>query len=371
MTFLQNSIFSSVPTYAVLILLFSIAVFRQKINSRQLFLALSIVFFLVSSLVIQGARDYRETVQGFFEEWGDIIGSPPVTVLATAVGIFLGNTLNRILVTDEKERGETAIVLINALEADARLFFDLVRSLAEESDVSIVRFYLEKLRENKDYEKGIAEIGKFIDNERDTLSRYAMYRWQVLIDIERYLSESEYPSLRFRFESTAIGIHALFCSYLLTYKHCPGQVKEQEGKWLDGFQNFTRWLTSVESSFTVPSSIRRNFIDILMEVRERYRSSIKKVNLPTKEPLYAIYIPINSTKNSEIDLGNEKEAEELLFFGRSIETLRGRMKEVPDAEPIELSPWSLQRSRKVFDLFRGDRAGDKTSDRVSDSPVGS
>jgi hypothetical protein len=308
-----NSIFPVILTYAISTLLVLTYVFRQHINLYKALVTLSSFLFISSGFFVQIGVSNHSKLKYFFEEWGKVISSPPMTVLATALGIFLGNMLLKFF-SSEKERKETSIVLINGLEAHIRALSMISFYLSSGNiNVATHQIYLTKIRENKSYEKALMEIGKFRDDETDVLSKYESYLWTTLINIERNLNSSNIPIVYSQLNITATITYAMLCSYILAQKHCPSQKKEQEQSFLRDFPKVTQWLIE-HSPLECNDFIRMGFVDVLIDIRKRYQTLNRDKKAEQINSLKILYLPLGI-----IGSGGGLE---LMVFGTSFDEMK-------------------------------------------------
>ena len=312
----QSSVFPATLTYLIIGIIFLAFVFRRLINLDKILITLSSFLFIFSGFIVQIVATNHDKLEHFFEEWGKALSSPPITVLATASGIFIGNTLLKFF-SAENSRRETSIVFINGLEAHIRSLSTLDFYFSSDNiDAATFQIYFTKIRDNKSYEKALIEIGRFRDNETNILSKYESHLWTTLIDVERSLNNSNIPILYSRLKITATIIYAMLCSCTLAKKHWPTQANQQEESFLRDFPRITEWLLD-QPPIDCPVFIRRGFVEILMDVRKKYQGLNKNSIAEQIHSLKILYLPLSNSSN----FGDTRE---LMIFGSAIDEMEVR-----------------------------------------------
>ncbi|MFM7886805.1 MAG: hypothetical protein ACKPCM_08970 [Pseudanabaena sp.] len=312
----QNIALPATLTYItiieILLIFILLRILLRNISLRNLLTPILSFMFISSGFLIQILANNYEKILCFFEHWKNVLSSPPITVLATALGIFLGNTCLK-LISNESLRRDSTIIFINSLEAHIRSLSTIAFYFEKDDiDAAKIQIYLTKVRENKIYEKALTKIGRFKDNETDILSKYESHLWTTLIDIERSLAGSNIPILYSRLKITATIIYAMFCSYALAKKHWAIQAHNQSQSFMTDFPKSTQWL--IESSvIECPTFIRKGFVDVLIDVRDRYQALYKDSDPQQVHPsLYVVYLPIDNS--------------ELMIFGNSTNEIETKIK---------------------------------------------
>ncbi len=165
--------------------------FFSKNNQNRKGIICSTLFFLVSPFLFQITIEHQKTVKEFFTDYKDVFSFPFITVLATALGILLGNTMLR-LVAQRKEQKEIAILFINIIDAQIKCMGFINRylsNLSEQNRTSIeyIRIYLSELSEQNSFETAFRKIGIYSETEIDLISRYSTECKQLITYIKRLL----------------------------------------------------------------------------------------------------------------------------------------------------------------------------------------
>jgi|GEM_PF-4699384 len=310
----QNLALPATLTYATIIVILLVFILLRNLNLRNFMIPILSFLFVISGFLIQILAGNYEEVLSFFKHWKNVLTSPPITVLATAFGIFLGNTLLK-LISNENLRRESTIIFINSLEVHIRSLTTINFYFEKDNiDAAKTRIYLTNVRGNKVYEKALTEIGRFKDNETNILSKYESHLWATLIGIEGSLADSNIPVLYYRLNITATIIYAMFCSYALAKKHWTIQAHNQSQSFIADFSKSTEWLIEA-SVIKCPTIIRKSFIDVLIDVREKYQILDKNGKTqPVHPSLYIVYLTIGSDS-------------ELMIFGKSTNEMKLKIKE--------------------------------------------
>jgi hypothetical protein len=344
---LQNSVFPAILTYTTITLTWTIFIFRQKIDRDKILVVIFSFLFIFSGFFVQTLVGKHDELQDFFEEWGKVLSSPPITVLATASGIFIGNTFLKLF-SNETERREISILFINGVEAHVRslCMIDFYFS-NNNTNTANSRIYLTKFRENKNYEKALMGIGKFRDDETDMLSKYESHLWTTLVAIERNLNGSIIPISCSRLKITATVVYAMLCSCTLAHKHWPIQEKAEKQSFFRDFPLVTQWL--LDKPIECNSIERKGFVEVFIDIKKRYQCLYGVSILPETDILQILYLPLcNSRINSKNEL-------ELMIFDVSIDKMKDKarkylnsyyhMPEIEIEQMIEhsqseiISPW--------------------------------
>jgi hypothetical protein len=213
--FSRNSIFPAILTYTTIILTSLLFFYRRQINLDKVIAPALSFLFISSGFAVQILISEHDELKCFFEEWGKVFSSPPVTVLATASGIFIGNTLLKLFSVETDRKG-ISVLFMNGLEAHIRSLSIINFYFSSKNiDIASHQIYLTKIKDNKSYDKALVAVGNFRDNEIDMLSKYESHLWTTLVDIEKTLNGSIIPICHSQLKITATIVYAMLCSCTL------------------------------------------------------------------------------------------------------------------------------------------------------------
>ncbi len=317
----------------------------------------------------------------FLETYQNILNFPLVTILATALGIFIGNSLIRYF-TDRKEKREYAVLFINSIESHINIlgkFFSQIDLPSVITDriftegMEYIEVYKSNLIENKAYDVAFEKIGIFNQNEIDLVSKYDANLKESLFhintfcctvsgDTETYLenigkvkhknvTQTENRNLISSFTGIKIlipitKILGYLCIYQLSLNYSPQYCAEYREKFLKKYgvlwilfldsRIFPKYefphrkLPTVKIEFRILNRITSDsLIGTLSYIRERYRKIDKAKDTNKQEPIYLFRILINSHISLTAILKNSDKQTRINIIS-SQETFTNLTGEIPD-----------------------------------------
>lgn len=152
-----------------------------------------------------------EKITIFVGKYDKVLSFP---IISSAIGIFLANRILKYF-TDKKNKKETSVLFVNAIDSQIRdlscLNFYLIKDKMEEN-LDSIRFYNEKLNNNKFYTTAFNKIGIYEELEIDIISKYSInlqefssYIQQLLQEFSNYKQET---LLKFPFQDEDKDLHS-------------------------------------------------------------------------------------------------------------------------------------------------------------------
>lgn len=319
---------------------------RKKVKRSTYFIAS--IGFISSGFVVQLIYSNLELLKKFAEEYKNIFSLPIITIFATAIGIFLGNTLLRLR-AENKERREIAILLINTIDAQIKSMGFINKYLTEfETQVLMsnnkaklddaiksrdkIRVYFSQLSHDIYFETAFKKIGIYNEDDIDIISLYSTQKQQLLnytnrlmIDFEQLKNQS--PNiLIFEIVKSSI-VTTIFFGYLSlieiskyysSNKICVEQ-DNFEKSWIALLNQLNRNISLINKDLC------EDFLKTINFVKDNYQEIFDNRNIKQIKPYYVCVITINiDIINKTLNTGRISNAilsseKNIIAFGESEE----------------------------------------------------
>lgn len=320
---------------------------------------ISSIYFISLPFIFEIISVHINNINSFLETYKNILNFPLVTILATTASIFLGNTLIRYF-NDRKEKTEFAVLFIQAIESHISDLSKINLSIlgirqriimSGEEDVEIYteggedcKIYKLSLIENKSYDTAFNKIGIFNESEIDLASLYNRYLKESLYLIDIFCRQY-FTQIQIVIPITQIL--GCLCIYQFSLNYSRQYSAKYREKFLEECSYiltlvvetnlFPNYSYSTKSSF-ISINISDSLIEVLKDIREKYRKIDKAKDTNNRQPVYLFRALINKISPGEIQIGSvydDEQTEIIMNIILAQETFIKFTSEIPDATLVD------------------------------------
>jgi hypothetical protein len=200
---------------------------------------------LCSGFGFQSIAQNSAVIKNFFREWKDLIASPPITILSTALGIFVGNLFLKIFTTS-KERFEISALFIRSIEEHISTLeaikAEIINSSDNHDDLPKERIilYISKIEIDRIFEAALGNLGKFDEVEKNLLIDYSSYINRTSINIRTLLQDVSRSKVQVICQVDQTTFLGSLCILDLADKYLENRKEEKKLRFKDDYSKITR-----------------------------------------------------------------------------------------------------------------------------------